>query len=67
MKDLIEALNIMSKYMANKRNPTQCEHDVLHVGCNPEKVSEEDKNKLNKLGFVPDEFDGFSSYRFGSC
>lgn len=67
MNDLIEALNIMAKYMGNKRNPTHCEHDVLHVGCDPEKVSEEDIKRLDKLSFVPDSFGGFSSYRFGSC
>lgn len=67
MKDLIEALSIMYKYMGDKRNPTHCEHDKLHVDCNPEEVSEEDMAKLDKLGFFPDEFDGFSSYRFGSC
>ena len=67
MKDLLEALNIMYKYMGNKRNPTHCEHDVLHVGCDPADVSEEDINRLAGLSFIPDAFDGFSSYRFGSC
>jgi len=67
MKKLIEALNIFLKYMENVNYPTHCEHDVLHVACDPSLVSEEDKAKLDELGFFEDEYDGISSYRYGSC
>jgi hypothetical protein len=70
MKDLIEALTILAKYMdPEERWPTHCEHDVLYV-CNieSEDVSEGDTKRLDELGFVPDpENGGFMSYRFGSC
>jgi hypothetical protein len=70
MKDLIEALTIFLKY-GNPRNPTHCEHDVLTIcGIDPEKVSDEDKTKLDKLGFIVSDEDGdpcFISFRFGSA
>lgn len=68
MKDLIEALTILAKYMDPEEQwPTACEHDVLHVcGIEPEDVSEEDMKRLDELGFIPDG-DGFMSFRFGSC
>ena len=70
MKDLIEALTILAKYMdREQKNPTHCEHDVLYV-CHiePEEVSEEDLKRLDELGFFPDEDgEGFMSFRFGSC
>jgi hypothetical protein len=73
MKDLIEALTILLKYCdGDKYSPTHCEHDVLHVYVDLP-VSDEDKTKLEELGFRSgDGFGGdddtsFSSYRFGSC
>ena len=55
MKDLIEALKIIAKYMdPNTKWPTACEHDVMYV-CNV-KVSDipyRDIVKLIKLGFLP--------------
>ncbi len=67
MKDLIEALQIFLKY-GNPRNPTHCEHDGLMISddIDPDKVSDEDKKKLDELGFyiTPE---GFESARFGSC
>ena len=70
MKDLIEALTILAKYMdPDEKWPTHCEHDVLYV-CNiePEDVSKEDKKRLDELGFSPDyDVEGFKSFRFGSC
>jgi hypothetical protein len=67
MKKLIEALTIFLKYMENVKYPTHCEHDTLHVACDPEIVSKEDIDKLNELGFFVNEYGGFSSYRYGSC
>lgn len=67
MKDLIEALNVFLKY-GNPTYPTNCSHDELYVDINPNDVSEEDKNRLDELGFfVNEELEGFSSYKFGSC
>ena len=65
MEDLIKALQIFMKH-TDSRYPTKCEHDILIVNCvSPDDVSEEDKNELAKLGFVPYEDFAFVSYRFG--
>jgi hypothetical protein len=67
MDDLIEALQIFRKY-GNPHCPTHCEHDVLYVMISPVDVSEEDKVKLDKLGFFVGEYgESFSSFRFGSA
>jgi len=69
MKDLIEALTILAKYMdPEEKWPTACEHDVLYV-CNveAEDVSDDDLKRLKELGFSPSEDGGFQSFRFGSC
>jgi hypothetical protein len=70
MKNLIEALQIFLKY-GNPSFPTHCEHDVLMiVGIDPEIVSEDDKQKLDELGFFVSEEYGekmFQSFRFGSA
>jgi hypothetical protein len=68
MKDLIKALQIFLKYK-NSKWPTHCEHDVLYVvDINPQKVSKEDKEQLEELGFFPDEEnEGFMSFRFGGA
>ena len=52
MKGLIQALNIFLKY-GDKSYPTHCEHDDIKL--------------LEELGFSPNEYDGFSSFRYGSC
>lgn len=65
---LIEALDIFLKY-GDIDYPTCCEHDVLHVNVEGEKVSQEDTKKLEELGFfVGDEWpDHFISFRYGSA
>ncbi len=64
MSDLIKALLIFQKYF-NPHSPLHCEHDELTVCLDADKVSDEDKKELDKLGFF--EEDGlFKSYRFGS-
>lgn len=66
MDDLIKALQIFRKY-GNPNYPTHCEHDVLYVSIEPETVSEDDKDELEKLGFYPEnEYGMFRSYQFGS-
>jgi len=68
MKKLIEALQIFLKY-GNPDYPTHCEHDVLYIcGIEPKDVSNEDKEKLEELGFFPDdEGEGFQSFLYGSA
>lgn len=69
MDDLIEALNILRKY-SNKEYPIQCGHDTLYVhGADPEKMSVEDIERLEALGFLVEEDieKCFMSFRFGSC
>jgi hypothetical protein len=66
MKDLIEALTIFAKY-SDDQHPTHCDHDVMYVGVDPADVSDEDKDRLEELSFLPDEGHGsFKSFRFGS-
>lgn len=67
MDDLIEAMQIFRKY-ENLSYPTSCEHDVMYVHVEYDKVSIEDKDKLAILGFEENEDDnGFLSYKFGSA
>lgn len=67
MEDLIKALQILSKY-TNDKHPTNCSHDLFFVNVDPELVSEDDIKTLDDLGFfVSEEFEGFCSFRFGSC
>jgi hypothetical protein len=66
MEELIKALQIFLKY-GNPDYPTHCEHDELFVDIDPELVSEEDKKTLDEIGFFPNDYNGFSSYKFGSC
>jgi hypothetical protein len=70
MDDLIEALQIFSKYILDgsydKDYPTTCEHDMLIVNVvSPDEVSEEDTKRLEELGFIPYDNFAFVSYRFG--
>lgn len=69
MKDLIEALTILSKYVPKKDQkwPTHCEHDILMVMAVRE-VDEEDIKRLQELSFRWNEDRNcWTSYRFGSC
>ena len=64
MKDLIRALEIFSRY--TNKDVIHCEHDVLYVCVDEDKISEQDKKDLKRLSF---EYNGeaFYSFRFGSC
>jgi len=66
MKDLIEALQIMLKH-GDVKHPTHCEHDELFVYPNSMDFTDEEMKRLDELGFFPNDMDGFSSFRFGSC
>lgn len=68
MKDLLEAVTIMSKY-TDKEYPTNCNHDELRFNTiDTTKVSEEDIKRLAELGFIDDKDDigGFLSFKYGS-
>jgi hypothetical protein len=65
MKDLIEALTIFMKY--DDGDNVSCDHDELFICIDPSEVSEEDLKRLEELSFEPNDVDGFSSHRFGSC
>lgn len=68
MEDLIKVLQIFLR-CGNPRNPTHCEHDELTIcGIDPENVSAEDIETLNKLGFFVDSNgEYFMSFRSGSA
>ena len=69
MSKLVEALQIFLKY-GDPDYPTHCEHDVLMVCIDPEKVRKKDKERLDKLGFIPgtgDEEGCFISFKYGSA
>lgn len=63
---LIEALQIFEKYMEPGQYPTHCQHDIMYVCVDYDAVSDEDKARLDELGFFEQE-EGFASYRFGSA
>ena len=66
MKDLIEALTIFLKYK-DEEYPTHCGYDVLYImGVEEDEVSEEDKKRLDELGFHFGE-DCWESYKYGSA
>lgn len=70
MKDMIEVLNIFLKYVEDVEFPFHCEHDILYFGIeiDPEDIEEEDVKRLDELGvFYREEYDGWVSFRFGSC
>lgn len=68
MEDLIEALKIFLKYK-NEKWPTNCSHDLLAImTISQEEVSEEDKKRLEELGFMwMEEHECWGSFRFGSA
>lgn len=66
MKNLIEALEIMLT-RGDVEHPTFCGHDELHVYPVDMNFSEQQFKRLDKLGFYPNDMDGFVSYKYGSC
>jgi hypothetical protein len=70
MNELIEALQIFSKY-GNPKYPTHCEHDILYINSEicPDDLSFDDRVRVEKLGFHVTEETGekvFKSFKFGS-
>lgn len=68
MRDLIEAIQIFLKYVdGDVEHPTWCAHDELNFAIDI-KVSDEDRSRLDKLGFFEDKNEGgWKSFRYGSC
>lgn len=69
MKDLIEALTILSHYLDQygETRPTLCEHDELRV-CASNNVTDVERTRLEELSFTWDsDCDNWVSRRFGSC
>lgn len=67
MDDLIKALTILKKY-GNPEYPFNCDHDILYVVIDPNIVSVEDREELDKLGFIANDEEGnFYSFKYGSC
>ncbi|MBL7487034.1 hypothetical protein [Frankia sp. AgW1.1] len=65
---LIEAFQIFRKYRHRSSSPTFCEHDTLYVCVKYSAVSDEDKARLEILGFDENaEDDGFLSFQWGSA
>lgn len=68
MEELLKALQIFAKYIPDEKWPTWCEHDTLHVNCDPDLVSDDEIILLDSYGFIPDEEnEGFKSFKFGNC
>ncbi len=71
MDELIEALTIARKYMSESeaKYPTGCEHDVLWLNVDVDKISAADLERLEQLSFFPsEEYAGsLISFTFGSC
>lgn len=65
MKELIEALQLLSKY-EQPEYPFHCEHDVLYVYVDPEKFTKEELETLYEKGFFVED-DHFESFKYGSC
>jgi hypothetical protein len=64
---IIEALQIFQTYK-DEDYPTCCEHDELMVlSVPPDDMSEEDRDRLDELGFEWVEEGFWRSYRFGSA
>jgi len=69
MEDFIKSLKIFEKYCDDyhKRYPFCCDHDIIIFnGAGKDDVSKEDKEELEKLGWIPFDDFGFCSHRFGS-
>ena len=68
MEDLIKALQVLLKY-GKPKYPTVCEHDILYiVGIDLKKISIEDINELENLGFnINIEESEIYSFKFGSA
>lgn len=66
MRNLIKALNILSKY--ERDFVTNCEYGTLYIGVMGKDVLEEDIGMLKRLGFYVDWDTGyFASRKYGGA
>lgn len=66
MNDLIKALQIMLKH-GDVEYPTYCVHDELHIYPKSMDFTDDEIQQLEDLGFMPNDMDGFYSFKYGSC
>lgn len=70
MEDFLKAMAIFQKYMkGDVYCPFNCSRDEMHFygDFDSSDVNEEDIAELERLGWFKNEYDGFMSFRFGSC
>lgn len=66
--ELAEVMTIAAKYLKEDDFPTHCEHDVIWLCVDPSEVSDEDRSRIEELGFFAcEDEDCFKSYKFGSA
>lgn len=65
--DLFEALLMLVEHQADEISPFNCTHDTLGVMADAAAFSEAELARLDELGFHPDQYGGFYSFRFGSA
>jgi hypothetical protein len=64
--DLPRAIEMLSWHKTGPF-PLHCEHDELFVQSSPEAYAPEELAELDELGFFPNDYEGFSSFRYGSA
>jgi hypothetical protein len=65
--DLIEGLTLLAQHPTDTISPLHCEHDTLHVMADAVAFTDEERDRLETLGFHADADGGFHSFRFGSA
>jgi hypothetical protein len=66
--DLIEGLTLLATAQDNDISPLHCEHDTLHVQADASRLTRQQLDHLESLGFhEDDDLGGFYSFRFGSA
>lgn len=69
IRNFIKAFEIFARVAGDDRKyPTGCEHDTLHVYVDPATFSAEDIAELERLGFHADlDNESFYSFAYGSA
>jgi hypothetical protein len=60
-KEFIEAFEIFAKYNSDEY-PLCAEHDEIYAWVDDDKVSEEDKKRLDELGWIINSDGGFKKF-----
>lgn len=61
--ELAEAFEIFSKY-SDDAYPLHAEHDKISVHINPDEVEEEDRERLEKIGFHANQNSGIPDFYY---